>query len=97
MITGHGEKMIVQGPITIDNVVDITERGKAYLDRPRQVVDLQQITSVDSSVISMMLEWLRTARLQGCQLQFINLPPNLATLIQLYGIVEMIPASELPH
>jgi phospholipid transport system transporter-binding protein len=89
--------MIVQGPVTIDNVVEMTRRGKTFLDQSRRVVDLKEITNVDSSVISMMLEWLRTARNQGCQLQFINLPSNLESLIQLYGIADMIPVLESSH
>lgn len=97
MIICDDEKMIVQGPVTIDNVVDMTERGKTLFDRPRRVVDLKEITRVDSSAISMMLEWLRTARHQGCQLQFTNLPSNLESLVQLYGIAEMIPTIESPH
>jgi len=91
MIICNDEEMIVQGPITIDNVVDMTQQGKTFFDRPRRVVDLQQITHVDSSVLSMMLEWLRTACQRNCQVQFINLSPNLESLIQLYGIAEMIP------
>lgn len=97
MISCNDEKMIVQGPITIDNVVEMTRRGKTFLDQSRRVVDLKEITNVDSSVISMMLEWLRTARNQGCQLQFINLPSNLESLIQLYGIADMIPVLESSH
>lgn len=97
MIICDDEKMIVQGPITIDNVVDMTQRGKKFFDQPRRVVDLHVITNVDSSVISMMLEWLRAARQQGCQLQFINLPSNLESLVQLYGIEEMIPTIESPQ
>lgn len=97
MISCNDEKMIVQGPVTIDNVVVMTRRGKTFLDQSRRVVDLKEITNVDSSVISMMLEWLRTARNQGCQLQFINLPSNLESLIQLYGIADMIPVLESSH
>lgn len=97
MISCNDEKMIVQGPVTIDNVVEMTRRGKTFLDQSRRVVDLKEITNVDSSVISMMLEWLRTARNQGCQLQFINLPSNLESLIQLYGIADMIPVLESSH
>lgn len=91
------EEMIVQGPITIDNVAAMTQQGKTFFHRPLRVVDLQQITQVDSSVISMMLEWLRAARLLGCQIRFVNLSPNLESLIQLYGVEELIPTVELSY
>jgi phospholipid transport system transporter-binding protein len=85
----------VQGPVTIDNVLAVTQQGTALFDsKPYWTVDLNEITDVDSTVISMLLEWRRIARRKNCRLQFVNLPASLKSLIQLYGIVELIPVSE---
>lgn len=89
-VYAENEKIMVQGAITIDDVVTITQRGITLFDQHESIVDLAQVTEVDSSAISMLLEWLRAARKKGLHVQFINLPANLESLIQLYGVVELI-------
>lgn len=91
MILREDHTIIVQGAVTIENVVTITQRGVALFDEQPVMIDLGKVTEVDSTIISMLLEWLRAARQKGCQLQFIHLPANLESLIQLYGIAELIP------
>lgn len=93
MILREDHTIIVQGAVTIENVVTMTQRGVALFDGQPIVIDLDKVTEVDSTIISMLLEWLRAARKKGCQLQFINLPANLESLIQLYGIAELIPVA----
>ena len=91
MISRNGDKLYVQGAITIDNVVSVIEQGVALFDRPDLEIDLAQVTEVDSSAISMLLEWQRKARGQNRQLRFSNIPKNMKNLAQLYGISELIP------
>ena len=93
MISCDGDRIIVEGPVTIDNVVAITKRGMGLFDKHHWMIDLDKVTEVDSTIISMLLEWLRAARQKGYQLQFINMPASLESLIQLYGIVELIPVT----
>ena len=92
VIFREDHSIIVQGPITIDNVVTMTHRGAALFDGHHLlVIDLDKVTEVDSTIISMLLEWLRVTRQKGCQLQFINMPGSVKSLIQLYGVEELIP------
>ena len=63
----------------------------ALFHRSDLVIDLAQITEVDSSAISMLLEWQRKARGQNRRLCFSNIPKNMENLAQLYGISELIP------
>jgi phospholipid transport system transporter-binding protein len=93
IIARDGDNIIVQGPITIDNVVSVTQRGAALFDQPHCVIDLGKVTEVDSTIISMLLEWLRAARQGGHQLEFVNMPASLASLIQLYDVAELIPVT----
>jgi phospholipid transport system transporter-binding protein len=93
MLHRDGNKLVVQGPVTIDNVVEITQQGASLFDGNDLIVDLKKVTEVDSAIVSMLLEWLRNARNQNHQLQFMHVPQNLASLIQLYGIAELIPLS----
>lgn len=87
------DAIIVQGPVTIDNVVKLTQDGIALFDDHPLTIDLDKVTEVDSTIISMLLEWLRATRKNSYPLQFINLPESLRSLIQLYDVVELIPVS----
>lgn len=91
MILREGEKLCIQGPITISNVVSVLEQGIALFDQPDLVIDLEQVTEVDSSAVSMLLEWQRKAREHNQQLYFSNMPKNMKNLAELYGVSELIP------
>ncbi len=91
MIHRDGNQLVLQGPVTIENVVEITQQGAALFDGNDLLVDLKNVTEVDSTIVSLLLEWLRIARNQNHQLQFMHVPHNLNSLIQLYGITELIP------
>ncbi len=57
------------------------------------MVDLAQVDAVDSSAVSVLLQWSRLSRENGVQLSFINLPPNLLSLANLYDVAEVLPIS----
>ncbi len=90
MILRDGDKLCVQGPITIGNVASVIEQGIALFDRPDLVIDMAQVTEVDSSAVSMLLEWQRKAQGHNQQLYFSNTPKNLKNLARLYGVSELI-------
>ena len=62
MILRDGNKLSVQGPITIATVVEVIEQGVNLFDRTDLIIDLAQVTEVDSSAVSMLLEWQRKAQ-----------------------------------
>ena len=66
MIHCEGNRIIVQGEVTIDTVAELTRCGMAVLDHPQMQVDLNAVTEMDSTtIISMLLEWFRAANRQG--------------------------------
>ena len=89
-IQREGKKVYVHGSVIVENVVEMTRQGMALLDDDL-VVDLSEVTEVDSSAVSMLLEWLRMAQARNQQIHFINLPENLTSLVQLYGVTDFIP------
>lgn len=91
MILRDGNRIIVQGPITIANVVEIIEQGAALFDRTDLIIDFKQVTEVDSSAVSMLLEWQREALKNNHKLCFSNISENLKNLTQLYGVSELVP------
>ena len=91
MILRDGNRIIVQGSITIANVVEIIEQGANLFDRTDLIIDFEQVTEVDSSAVSMLLEWQREALKNNQKLCFLNLSENLKNLTQLYGVSELAP------
>ncbi|MDN5836133.1 MAG: STAS domain-containing protein, partial [Nitrosospira sp.] len=83
-------ELSVEGTITINNVVAVMERGVALFDRDDLIIDLTQVTEVDSSAVSVLLEWRRDAGRRNRRMRFANMPQNLKSLVQLYGVSELI-------
>lgn len=83
-------RLSLEGSITIDNVVAVVARGIALFARDDLVVDLKRVTEVDSSAVSLLLEWQREARHRNHRLCFANMPNKLQSLVRLYGLSELI-------
>ena len=83
----------VQGPITVDNVVSLLEQGREQLSSASATIDLSGVAEVDSSALSLLLEWRRDAARSGRAVRFTRLPANLQSLAQLYGVTELLGAA----
>jgi phospholipid transport system transporter-binding protein len=97
MIRREGERMIVSGPVTLANVTGVLADGYAQIRAGASAIDLGEVTELDSSLLAMLLAWLREAQRLGHGLDFNNLPEGLATIARLYGVVELLPASQAHH
>ncbi|MDV6347161.1 STAS domain-containing protein [Nitrosomonas sp. Is35] len=96
IISREGNTVIVQGAVTIDHAVMLKKSGIALFDDQPLTIDLNQVTEVDSTIVSVLLEWQRATRKNRHALQFINMPESLKSLIQLYGVAELIPLAANP-
>ena len=90
MIACKDGRCTVQGPITVENVVSLLTQGREQLTAPRLTVDLSAVTAVDSSALSLLLEWRREAARNGREIRFSNFPDNLKSLAKLYGVTELL-------
>ena len=90
MISCTGERCTVEGPVTMKNVTAVLAESARVFSTPRIVVDLGGITEVDSSAVSLFLEWRRTAAKAGRTIEYRNMPPNLRTLAELYGVLDLL-------
>ncbi len=90
MILQDGDNYRVQGRITIDNARALLADGLRQFSKDGLVVDLSQLEDVDSSAVSLLLEWLREAQRNQRKLRFANLPDNLKSLAALYGVLDLI-------
>lgn len=93
MIVKEGDRYLVQGAVTIANARALLEESAALFQKDGLLtVDFAAVDEVDSSAVSLMLEWARQAQRAGRPLRFLNLHANLKSLCALYGVTELIPA-----
>ena len=90
MIACEGGRCTVQGPITVDNVEALLGEGNERFTAAQVTVDLAAVTDVDSSALSLLLEWKREAGRKGRAIRFLNQPANLKSLAELYGVTQLI-------
>lgn len=90
MIECAGGRCSVQGPITLDNVVSLLAEGNGLFTTAQVTVDLATVTEVDSTALSLLLEWRREAGRNGRAIHYLNLPANLRSLAELYGVTELL-------
>jgi phospholipid transport system transporter-binding protein len=93
MIDCQGQRCVVSGEVTHSTVTKLLSEGEKLTGGGRVVVDLSAIEAVDSSALSLMLEWCRRARQSGTELHYSRPGPALLSLIDLYGLGEVLPLS----
>jgi len=90
--TGNG--LQVSGDVTIATVSALFKEGLKLSQNGETdsslVVDFAQLGKVDSSAVSLMLAWMREAQRSNAKMQFANVPENLFSLANLYGVAEII-------
>jgi phospholipid transport system transporter-binding protein len=80
----------LSGDVIIDAVSALLEASKALSIAANTKIDFSGVTDIDTSTISLILEWKRRAQKENQSIQFVNLPANLNSLTQLYGVAEII-------
>jgi len=93
VIRREGRRILVSGPVTLANVASILEEGRRHLEEGVRTVDLGEVSEMDSSLLALMLAWMRDAHGRGRQLEFANLPESLQTIARLYGVEDLLPAA----
>lgn len=83
--------LTLSGPLTMYTITAIYGKGLQLPEgKSELVVDFAKVEAVDSSAVSLMLSWLRTAKSKNVKLSFINVPDNLLSLASLYGVAESL-------
>ncbi len=93
MIVREGNRYVVDGPVTLSNVASLIAESATF-EGDSVVVDLARVTGADSSALSLLMEWVRRFG-GGRHIAFANMGPNLRSLAELYGVVDLIPVASL--
>lgn len=78
------------GSLTTKNAKSTLEAGLLAIAAGQLEFDLADLQAVDSAAVAVLLAWRRAANAQSGSLQFKNLPVNLRSLIELYGVDELL-------
>ena len=80
----------VSGDVLISTATDLLAASKSLTFKTETIIDFAQVTDIDTSTISLILEWKRRAQRENQIIKLANLPTNLKSLTQLYGVAELI-------
>lgn len=87
-------KWYLSGSVLIDNANQILLESKKFLiDEDDIEIDFSEVTDIDTSALSLMMEWQRRAIASHSKVTFVNLPVNLNSLATLYGVADFIQSS----
>lgn len=71
----------VSGELSFATVTDLLLQSRSLFAGESDIeVDLSGVTHADSAGLSLLIEWLRQAKLQGKQLHYLALPVQLSAL-----------------
>ncbi|MDB5838063.1 MAG: hypothetical protein JWQ23_15 [Herminiimonas sp.] len=76
--------------LTINNAKPALEAGLQAIQSGQAEFDLALLTTVDSAAVATLITWRRAAMQRGLVLRFVNVPPSLRNLADLYGVAELL-------
>ena len=92
MITQEGDRLLLQGPVTIATVSALLTQSRLLLAPGVAVLDFKSVTEVDSAAVALALECMREAGRRKLALSLANLPEAMLHLAQLYAVSELLQA-----
>ncbi len=90
VITQNENRWDVTGNIEMDNANTLLKLSEVLVLPDQAVVDFAKVAEVDTSAVSLMLEWQRRAQAENKQISFVNLPKSLTSLTALYGVADLV-------
>lgn len=80
----------LNGDVVVGTTKAILNASQSFSIASDTKVDFAQVTDIDTTALSLILEWKRRAQTENKMLTFVNLPANLNSLAVLYGVSELI-------
>lgn len=92
-----GATYAVDGPVSFDNLMEVRRAGERFLDGHSGGVvriDLAAAAGSGSAAAAALTAWLRHATRAGIGLELANIPEDLADLIRVCGLDEVLTIPE---
>jgi phospholipid transport system transporter-binding protein len=97
MMQREGDRLRVSGRLTMDSIGTSFDEAMLPLEGKSWIIDLERVEAADSAAVSLLLAWLRNAQSHGANLVFANVPDNLRSLADLYGVADALPLNHSPQ
>jgi len=91
MIEVSAELAKVASAMTLTSARSLLDEGATVIAGPVTAFDLGAVTEVDSSGLAVVFGWLREAKRLGKTIRIVNLPANLSSLAEVYGVSDLLP------
>jgi len=85
-ITQQNNIWHLQGELVVEDIVQVLDATGPLEMNNQTVLDFAQVTEVDTSAVSFILELKRRAKQKNVKIGLKNLPANMISLMQLYGV-----------
>ncbi len=89
-VTQIDQRWQLSGDVDIGTISTVLNTSNALSIQAGTTVDFAEVANIDTATISLILEWKRRAARENQSIKFVNLPANLISLTQLYGVSELI-------
>ena len=86
MITRQESTLRIAGPVNLDTMGAMLGEARQLMTADIPVLDVGDVTEVDSSLIALLLDLTRSARAAGRSLVISRPTAGLASLAGLYGV-----------
>jgi phospholipid transport system transporter-binding protein len=88
--TDGGARWTFVGALTFANATAVLEEASTLVPPASGVVDCASIAPVDSAAVTVLLAVKRRAAEAGIDLSFVNAPPALRSLADVYDVDELL-------
>ncbi|HEY9103891.1 STAS domain-containing protein [Chitinimonas sp.] len=88
------EVVKLSGALTLDSICRVAGEVSPRLAQQELVLDLSEVSEIDSTALSMLLHWQRDAVAAGRRISLVRPPANLTSLAALYGVEDFLPKAE---
>lgn len=92
-IAQEANRWQLSGDLIVENINQVLDASKALSLAGSTQLDFTGVTDVDTSAISLILEFKRRAAAENVNLSLVNVPANLVSLMQLYGVDDFVLAN----
>ncbi|MEH6460569.1 STAS domain-containing protein [Chitinimonas sp. JJ19] len=86
------ETVKLSGALTLDSICRVQAEVAGSLSAPELLIDLSEVSEIDSTAVSLLLHWQRDALAQGRRIALSQPPANLTSLAALYGVEAFLPS-----
>jgi phospholipid transport system transporter-binding protein len=76
--------------VTMDSALEVLNEGRRAIDAGEDNFSLKEMTDSDSAAVAVLLSWQRRAAKSERTLHFHDLPSQLVSIAELYGVTEFL-------